>query len=726
MRKLLLIATLAVAATTLSAQTGALMPWVNIQFTTNNGVPLALGKVCTYQAGTNIKSPTYTSAALSVQNSDPMILDASGRAAMFIGPTPLKVVIQAPGDGNCPGTGSVIKTIDNVQDNAQLLKSMLASTGGAGIIGFSQSSSYVTGTVGSKLKQTVSVTDPPYNADPTGSRDSTSAFNSAFSDALNSTNAGTVIVPVGNYKIESTLAVTNAIFPRIVCAGGGSILTWAGNTTGPIIQFKGDLQPGMSSCHFFINGTHPLSAGAAVQFLDNTSPSSTSSSAVIEGNFIESSATYLQDGFVVNGTDANNDFHIFRNNRIAGYSRACFNLQGSQSYSHQLQDNQCLGLFGGATGQYAVYAPASGGLQASYVWTGGGCSDSVWDFYNGGNTVYPNRISGVNCESSGGLLHSGIGNRTTVEHIRWNGTSTGNTLFLEATGQDVNISNSYIAPNGIYNSGYAMTATFASQANGGISGGQLTFDGTTLVTANCAPNLLFPSGSHDANVVYRNTTWADPVANAWGYVVSSIQGLQYSTGTLTATNGATGLTGSGTSWTTAMQGTTANPGCINIAGHAYTLPTIASATSGTLATNFVGTTGAGKTYTIAYKSAYESVPTLNVGQSELGQTNVTGILSTTGEVHPSQSIVMRGTGSDGNIVAGAGSKVYFAGATNQGGGFVLSPYQFSSLPACDASHENWLLVITDGANSPSYNTNAAGGGGVRQPVLCDSANWKNH
>src|SRR5262245_55540694 len=46
--------------------------------------PLAWGKVYTYQAGTSTPTPTYTSAALSVQNANPVVLDSAGRASIWI------------------------------------------------------------------------------------------------------------------------------------------------------------------------------------------------------------------------------------------------------------------------------------------------------------------------------------------------------------------------------------------------------------------------------------------------------------------------------------------------------------------------------------------------------------------------------------------------------------------------------------------------------------------
>ena len=49
------------------------------QFFNNSGAPLAGGLLYTYQAGTTTPAATYTTAAGTVANSNPIVLDAAGR-----------------------------------------------------------------------------------------------------------------------------------------------------------------------------------------------------------------------------------------------------------------------------------------------------------------------------------------------------------------------------------------------------------------------------------------------------------------------------------------------------------------------------------------------------------------------------------------------------------------------------------------------------------------------
>lgn len=90
-----------------------LAPELFQQFFDNNGNPLANGQVFTYAAGTSTKIASYADSSGTVQNQNPVLLDAAGRCdAWFDITTPYKVVIAAANDTDPPAFP--LRTIDNV------------------------------------------------------------------------------------------------------------------------------------------------------------------------------------------------------------------------------------------------------------------------------------------------------------------------------------------------------------------------------------------------------------------------------------------------------------------------------------------------------------------------------------------------------------------------------------------------------------------------------------
>lgn len=81
----------------------------------NNGDPVASGKVCVFVAGTSTNATTYTNAALSVANTNPVIL-TGGRATIFLTPgQSYKFTLKTAGSDTTCNTGSTIWSQDNIQ-----------------------------------------------------------------------------------------------------------------------------------------------------------------------------------------------------------------------------------------------------------------------------------------------------------------------------------------------------------------------------------------------------------------------------------------------------------------------------------------------------------------------------------------------------------------------------------------------------------------------------------
>jgi cytoskeletal protein CcmA (bactofilin family) len=76
----------------------ALMPVAQVQLFDANGVPLALGKIYTYQAGTTTPLATYQDSAGVTANPNPVILDAGGFANIWLLGQAYKIVAHNAAD----------------------------------------------------------------------------------------------------------------------------------------------------------------------------------------------------------------------------------------------------------------------------------------------------------------------------------------------------------------------------------------------------------------------------------------------------------------------------------------------------------------------------------------------------------------------------------------------------------------------------------------------------
>jgi hypothetical protein len=182
------------------------------QFFDNNGAPLAGGLLYAYAAGTTTPQTTYTTSAGTVANSNPIVLDSSGRVALEIwlveGQT-YKFVLK-------DSSANTIWTKDNISgaNDFTSIYAALANTSditkGDALIGFKQSNSSgaLTGAVGrtvhQKFQSYVDVKD--FGALGDNTQDDTSYIQSAL-NSVSSTNGGRVLIPDGVYKITDVLSV---------------------------------------------------------------------------------------------------------------------------------------------------------------------------------------------------------------------------------------------------------------------------------------------------------------------------------------------------------------------------------------------------------------------------------------------------------------------------------------------------------------------------------------
>jgi hypothetical protein len=110
---------------------------VGAQFFDNNGVPLAGGKIFTYQAGTTTPQVTYTSSAGTVAHTNPIILDAAGRVPsggeIWIALLLYKFVLKT-------STDVLIATYDNVGSSFNATAIIANFTGDGSTVAFTLAS----------------------------------------------------------------------------------------------------------------------------------------------------------------------------------------------------------------------------------------------------------------------------------------------------------------------------------------------------------------------------------------------------------------------------------------------------------------------------------------------------------------------------------------------------------------------------------------------------------
>jgi len=188
------------------------------QFFDNNGLPLIGGLLYSYSAGTTTQAATYTSNSGSIANSNPIVLDASGRVPNEIWLTAgstYKFILQT-------SAGVQIGSWDNIagandQTALNTFEANLASSTGSSLVGYNEGgTSAVTITVQAKLQQTVSVKD--FGAKGDGTTNDLAAFVAAIAASND------VYVPPGTYLCNGNITLKSNF--KLHGAGAASIIKW--------------------------------------------------------------------------------------------------------------------------------------------------------------------------------------------------------------------------------------------------------------------------------------------------------------------------------------------------------------------------------------------------------------------------------------------------------------------------------------------------------------------
>lgn len=125
--------------------TTTLTPSPIMQFFDANGNPLVGGKLFTYAAGTTTPQATYTDYTGSTANTNPVIFNSRGEAAVWCGNSRYYMELKDAND-------TLIWTADNVNGANGPTLALLAASNGATLIGYTPSDTNVPETLNSRMQ----------------------------------------------------------------------------------------------------------------------------------------------------------------------------------------------------------------------------------------------------------------------------------------------------------------------------------------------------------------------------------------------------------------------------------------------------------------------------------------------------------------------------------------------------------------------------------------------
>ncbi|MGE5650951.1 MAG: hypothetical protein ACM34A_12210 [Bacillota bacterium] len=182
----------------------SLMPTGKQQFfDTPSGRPLAGGKLYTYAAGTTTPKATFSDAAGTTKNTNPVILDSRGEALIFWAGS-YDILLKDAND-------NLIYSVQNyVTDAAAAVLSQLSASSGASVVGFIQDG---TGAVAEDLQKNARkwVYLSSYGGTPSASAAAKiTAFTNAF-NKLKGMGGGVLVVEPGTYDLGEYASSVSAV-----------------------------------------------------------------------------------------------------------------------------------------------------------------------------------------------------------------------------------------------------------------------------------------------------------------------------------------------------------------------------------------------------------------------------------------------------------------------------------------------------------------------------------
>lgn len=207
------------SAASLVAQV-AVSPWKSphVTFTDSNGVALTGGCVFTYSGGTSTPLATYTDSTGGKPNPNPVILDATGSANIWLGPSVYKFAIWSYGGTNC-SSGALQWTVDDVPGN---IFNNTTVTGGTWTGGTITGAAVSGGTISG-----AAITNSTIDSTPIGQTTPASGSFTSEASALDAVAfSATPVFAAGSYGYF-TMTLTNNVTSSSITGGtNGQQVTW--------------------------------------------------------------------------------------------------------------------------------------------------------------------------------------------------------------------------------------------------------------------------------------------------------------------------------------------------------------------------------------------------------------------------------------------------------------------------------------------------------------------
>lgn len=182
----------------------------------NSGSPAAGFQLFTYVAGTTTPQATWTDSTETVQNPNPIILDANGAATVWGDPTlAFKFVLANPNDTNPPT--SPLRTTDNFYFPLTSATVVVAN--------YAITTAEITAGIVPTNFQYPPLDIRRYGADPTGTLPADNAMSTAIAVAKAQGNGGTIRAPAGLYTFGSEINLDSAVSIFIEGDGGANSAT---------------------------------------------------------------------------------------------------------------------------------------------------------------------------------------------------------------------------------------------------------------------------------------------------------------------------------------------------------------------------------------------------------------------------------------------------------------------------------------------------------------------